>query len=185
MRLPEVNIIKTVRKQIGISQTQLAREARVSQSIIARVESGKIDPSYTKMKKIFSALEKLGKGKILRARNILNKNVVSVSSNKSIRYAVKIMKKKGISQLPVIDNDVVVGSLSERDIIEKIATEENIDNISLIPVKDIMGDAFPMIDIDSSLGVISLMLEYYPALLITDSGKLKGIITKADLLKLM
>ena len=62
MRLPEVGLVKTIRKQIGVNQTELAKEARVSQSVIARLESGKIDPSYTKMKKIFSALEKLGKG---------------------------------------------------------------------------------------------------------------------------
>ena len=98
---------------------------------------------------------------------------------------LNIMRKKGISQVPVIENGIVVGSLDEKAIIEKIATEENIGNISLVPVKEVMGDTFPMIDIDSSLGVITLMLEYYPALLITDNGKLKGIITKADLLKLM
>ena len=185
MRLPEVSLVKTIRKQIGLNQTELAREARVSQSVIARLESGKIDPSYTKMKRIFSALERLGKGKLLTARDIVNKNIVSIQPNKSIRYAVNIMKKKGISQIPVMEDGVSVGSLSEKDIIEKIASEENIENISLIPVKDAMSDAFPTIDLGSSLGVISIMLEYYPALLVTDNGKMKGIITKADMLKLM
>ena len=81
MRLPEVSLVKTIRKQIGVNQTELARAANVSQSIIARLESGKIDPSYTKMRKIFFALERLGKGKILRARDIINKNIVAVAKN--------------------------------------------------------------------------------------------------------
>jgi len=185
MRLPELDIIKNIRKQAGVNQTELAKAARVSQSLIARIESGKVDPSYGKVKKILSALEKIGKGRIFTAKDIMNKKLVAISPNASVRDAASIMKKKNISQMPVIDNDVVVGSLSEKNIIEKISSEESIDNISLIAVKDIMREAFPQVDKDSMLSIISLMLEYYPAVLVTDKGKIKGIITKADLLKLM
>jgi predicted transcriptional regulator len=185
MGLPELETIKNIRRQIGVNQTELAKAAKVSQSLIARIESGKVDPSYGKVKKILSALEKIGKGKILTAIDIMNKKVVAITSNASIRDAASIMKRKNISQMPVIDNDVVVGSISEKNIIEKISSEESIDNISLIAVKEIMKDAFPQVDKDSMLSIISIMLEYYPAVLVTDKGKIKGIITKADLLKLM
>lgn len=185
MRLPELDAIKKIREQVGVSQTDLARAAAVSQSLIARIENGKIDPSYNKTKRIFSALEKIGKGRILTANEIMNKKVISIPANNSIKHAAAIMKKNNISQMPVMDNDVVVGSVSDKNIIEKISSEENIDNISLISVKDVMKDPFPLVDKDSVLSVISLMLEYYPAILITDKGKIKGIITKADLLNLM
>jgi len=185
MRLPELENIKNIRKQAGINQTELAKAANVSQSLIARIESGKIDPSYTKVKKLFASLENMGKGKILTVRDIMNKKVSSIGPTDSVKDAATIMKKKNISQIPVIDNDTVVGSVSEKNIIEKITSEESIDNIALIPVRDVMRDAFPLVDKDSVLSVVSLLLEYYPAVLVTDRGKINGIITKADLLKLM
>lgn len=185
MRLPELETIKSIRKQVGINQTDLAKAAGVSQSLIARIESGRVDPSYAKTRQIFSALERIGKGKFLTAKEIMNKKMLSISSNCSIKEAASIMKKKNISQMPVTEDDVVVGSISEDNIIEKISSEDSIENISLIPVKEAMKDPFPLVDKDSILSFISLMLEYYPAVLVTDKGRLKGIITKSDLLKLM
>src|SRR3989338_6123310 len=146
MRLPDVSIVRKMRKQIGINQTQLAREAGVSQSLIARIESGKVDPTYSKTRDIFVALEKMGKCRILTAHDIMNKKVVSIRPNTSLREAATMMRKKGISQIPVIDNDIIVGALSEKTIIESVSQVKSIENLSLVPVKEVMNDAFPLID---------------------------------------
>ncbi|MBI2647565.1 helix-turn-helix domain-containing protein, partial [Candidatus Woesearchaeota archaeon] len=53
--------VKKIRKKLELTQTQLANRAGVSQSLIAKVESGRIDPTYSKTKKIFSALSELEK----------------------------------------------------------------------------------------------------------------------------
>ncbi|MBU4502216.1 MAG: helix-turn-helix domain-containing protein, partial [Nanoarchaeota archaeon] len=45
--------IKIRRNKIGLTQTQLARLAGVSQSLIAKIESKKIDPTFSKTKSIF------------------------------------------------------------------------------------------------------------------------------------
>ena len=156
----------------------------VSQSLIARIETGKVDPAYSRVKDIFSALESLGTEKALVAEKIMNRKVISVKSNTSVREAASVMKKRGISQMPVIDYDVVVGSVSESGIIERIASN-SIENVSLVPVKDVMEDAFPQVDSSTPLGVISMLLEYNAAVLVSEKGKIKGIITKADVLKLM
>ena len=184
MRLPDLRTIKNMRKQLKINQQELAKEAKVSQSLIARLESGKVDPSYSKVKKIFTALEKMGSGKILTAKNIMKKKVLSIPPNKSIKEVASIMRKNGISQLPVIDDGVVVGSISEKDILDFI-TKKDIENISLIPVKEIMGESFPQLDEESSISVVSLVLEYATAVLITKKGKVVGIVTKSDILKIM
>ena len=185
MRLPDLGVIRKMRKQIGINQTQLARAAGVSQSLIARIESGKVDPTYSKARNILIALEKIGTGKILTAKDIMNKHIVSVRPNTSLREAAAQMRRKGISQIPVIDNDLVIGSLSEKTIIESVAKGKSIEDISLVPVKDIMNDAFPLIDESAPVSMVSFMLEYNSALLVAKKGKVVGIITKADLLKLM
>ena len=185
MRIPDISTIKKMRKQIGVNQTKLAKEARVSQSLIARIESGKVDPTYSKTRDIFVALEKIGKGKILTAKDVLNRKIMSIKPNTSLREAATLMRRKGISQIPVIDNGVIIGSLSEEAIIDSVAHGKSVEDISLIPVKDIMSDAFPLIDESAPISMISLLLEYNSALLVSRKGRPIGIITKADLLKLM
>jgi predicted transcriptional regulator len=184
MRLPELKAIKNMRKQLKINQQELAKEAKVSQSLIARLESGKVDPSYSKVKKIFTALEKMGSGKILNAKSIMKKKVISVSPNKSIKEVAAIMRKNSISQLPIIDDNVVLGSITEKDIMDAI-TKKDMENISLVPVKEIMKESFPQLDEDSPISVVSMVLEYTTAVLITKKGKVVGIITKSDILKIM
>ena len=50
--LPELEEIKKKRKLFGMTQADLAAECGVSQSLIAKLESGKIVPAYGKAKKI-------------------------------------------------------------------------------------------------------------------------------------
>lgn len=185
MRLPELKTVRTIRKQIGINQTQLAQAARVSQSLIARIESGKVDPSYAKVKQIFLALENIGKGKIMCARDIMSRHLAAIRSNVSVKEAAKLMKSKKISQIPVVDDGIVVGSFSEKTVIDKVAQGLKLDNLALVPIKDLMEEAFPLIDESTHITVVSTLLEYHPAVIVTNKGKINGIITKADLLKLV
>ena len=46
-----------MRQKLGITQTELAKLAGVSQSIITKIERGKIEPSYSIASKIFMVLE--------------------------------------------------------------------------------------------------------------------------------
>lgn len=185
MRLPELKTIKNMRKQMGINQTELAKAAGVSQSLIARLEAGSVDPSYHKVKKIFLALENVDSDRVLRAKDIMSKHVATIRSNLSVKDAAKLMKNKKISQLPVVDDGVVVGSVSEKTLIDKVAQGLNFDNLALVPIKDLMDEAFPQIDENSHISVISTLLEYNAAVLVTNKGKINGVVTKADLLKLV
>ena len=46
----ELNEISRLRKQLGLTQAELAKLSGVSQSLIAKLEAGKIEPSYSKAK---------------------------------------------------------------------------------------------------------------------------------------
>ena len=52
-----VEKIGEIRRVLGLTQTELAKLSGVSQSLIAKIESRKIDPAYSKVIAIFEALE--------------------------------------------------------------------------------------------------------------------------------
>ncbi|WP_372635190.1 helix-turn-helix domain-containing protein [Cohnella sp.] len=52
-----VNRCVVLRKQLGITQVQLAEITGLSQPVIARVESGKVLPEYKTVMKILLALQ--------------------------------------------------------------------------------------------------------------------------------
>ena len=56
---PTLEDIAKRRRQLGLKQSELAKMAGVSQSLIAKLEAGTIDSSYTKVKTIFDILERL------------------------------------------------------------------------------------------------------------------------------
>jgi predicted transcriptional regulator len=71
--LPPLEEIAQKRRLLGLKQAELAKLAGVSQSLIAKLESGKIDSSYTKVKTIFEALEKLEVQTKIQAGKVLHK----------------------------------------------------------------------------------------------------------------
>ncbi|MCI0561598.1 MAG: helix-turn-helix domain-containing protein, partial [Nitrososphaera sp.] len=75
----EVERIGRLRKQLGLTQKELADLAGVSQSLVAKIESGKIDPAYSKVMQILSALEnEQNKGK-KTAQQIMSLGLAYVS----------------------------------------------------------------------------------------------------------
>ncbi|MBI5347121.1 MAG: CBS domain-containing protein [Candidatus Aenigmarchaeota archaeon] len=174
--LPEAFRIKDIRKSRGMTQQELAKSSGVSQSFIARVERGDVDPSYSKMIKILSALKNK---KMPKAKNIMIRRVVMIGAKESIKKAAGKMKAKGISQLPVMKNGAMVGAISEKDIAYAIT-----ENPGAKTVEEIMSIPLPIVDDNSDIEMLSSILEHVPALLVSRNGKIAGIVTRADLLGL-
>jgi predicted transcriptional regulator len=183
--LPTLEEVGRKRRIVGLTQQQLARLAGVSQSLIAKLESGKIDPSYTKVKSILDALERLQTETELKAEEVLHEEVIGVQKSEPVSKAVQTMADHGISQLPVFDGEHSVGSISEKTIIGKVSAGKDLSQISRLPVGDLMEEAFPQVGEDAPLPLISSLLRVYPAVLISTKGKVVGIVTKADLLKML
>jgi len=182
---PKIDEISKKRKMLGLTQNELAKLAGVSQSLIAKLESGRIDPSYTKVKTIFDVINKLELKNKIKADRINYNKVVSVQEKQLVSEAVVLMKKYGYSQLPVLNNRQVVGSISEKTILSQILAGNFLDQISKLPINEVMEESLPQVNEDAPLSLISSLLQVYPAVLISTKGNVVGIITKADFLKLL
>ena len=181
--LPALETVAARRRRLGLTQTQLADLAGVSQSYIAKLEAKKIEPSYTKIKAIFEALQRLERKREARASEILNSEVVGVKASDIVQKAVELMRSFGYSQLPVFEGERPVGSVSEKTIINGIVGDRDGALFIEMPINEIMEEAFPQVGEDAPISLLRDLLKIYPAVLVYRRGKNIGIVTKADLLK--
>jgi len=182
---PVLEDIGKKRRQLGLKQAELAKFAGVSQSLIAKLESGKIDSSYTKVKTIFDVLDKLEAKTKIQEEKVVPNEVISIQKDEPILRVVKLMKEHGYSQIPVFSGKQSVGSVSEKTILRQILAGKDLAQISNLPIEEIMEEAFPQVGEDAPLSLISSLLQVYQAVLVAKKGVVLGIITKADLLRMI
>ena len=168
--------IRTLRKEKKLTQEELAKLTGVSQAHIAKIENNKVDPRLSTINKILAVLSKSRK-KACICREIMTKNVIFAKPNTPVREIIKIMRMHGISQIPVIDNGIQIGSIRETTLLQNM--ERNLEGLQ---AKDILDRPFPVVDEDDMIDMVSSLLDMHPAVLVAHSGKINGIITKSDLL---
>ena len=171
--------IKNIRKKLGLTQGELAKRSGVSQSLIAKIEARRLDPTYSNAMKIFEALRDLESKEELKANQIMNLKMDYILPESGIKEAIKKMKNHGYSQLPVIKDHKAVGMVSEADILNAL-----LDNKGKI-IEDIMESSPPVISSDTSISIVSNLLKFFQMVLVSKKGKLVGVITKTDLLEKM
>jgi predicted transcriptional regulator len=184
--LPELYEIKRKRKNLNLSQAQLAKLCNMTQSTISRIENGNIDPPYSKVKIIFEKLngEKRKKNtSILKSKvvDIMTKDIISISPENKLKEAIVLMNKYNISQLPIFENNHNYGSITSKKAQKLIIENSDLINVKLADLKEL---SFPEIEKGWNLEHISDLLTKYPAILVKEYNKYIGIITDADFLKL-
>lgn len=99
----------------------------------------------------------------------------------SVEEAIRLLNKEGIDQLPVIDSDNFVGSISASGLLEKVLADPELKHRK---VSDVMDKPMPFVALDSTLDVLSSMLnKNNKALLVRDEAQKVHIITQHDILK--
>ncbi|QLH74635.1 MAG: helix-turn-helix domain-containing protein [Methanomassiliicoccales archaeon] len=197
-QLPDLDKIRQMRKRLNLSQRELASLAGVSQSLIAKIERGSIDPSYSNVRKILYAFEDVIRkrktegvrsGGQLTVGDLATKGVVSVSPDQTIGEATEKMMKGRFTQLPVMVGEKVVGALTDdrlRDYtIEATKNRtKTYEEVMRTRVEEMMGEPFPILSEDTPIDVASLHLQREEAILISRKGAIVGILTSADFLNL-
>jgi predicted transcriptional regulator len=182
---PTLEDIARKRRQLGLRQAELAKLAGVSQSLVAKLESGKIDSSYTKVKTIFDVFDRLEAKTKIQEEKVVPNEIISVQKDEPISEVVRLMKEHDYSQIPVFNGKQSVGNISEKTILRQILAGKDLAQISKVPIEEVMEEAFPQVGEDAPLSLISSLLQTYPAVLVAKNGIVQGIITKADLLRMI
>jgi predicted transcriptional regulator len=170
--------LKDLRLRTGRTQADLAAEIGVSQSYIARLESGSLDPKLSLVKKIVDVLTSRT-GKL--CSEIMTIDPVTIASREVVSTAVSLMRENNYSQLPVLRGTQVVGIITEWDVIQNL--QHNLHEVSVQAVMSPSGAL--MVDENTSVDVIIPLFENYQTVLVQNQGRLQGIITRSDLLKLI
>ncbi len=169
-------MIKKTRIEAGLSQTELAKLAGVSQAHVAKIENGNVDPRLSTVNKIMFVLSK-NKRTIL-CGEIMNEHIIHASPEDQLTKIISVMKSSGISQMPVMKGKTQIGSIREHTLIHNAHR-----NLRMLKVNDIMDKPFPIVDVNDPIEILMPLLDFHPAILVEDAGKTKGIITKSDLLE--
>ena len=116
-----------------------------------------------------------------QVRDIMEKNVITIEHDKTALDAAKILSEKDISFLVIIENDIPLGVLSEKDFVRKLAAENR--QASNTPISEIMSYKFRWVEPSTPIedAVQKMLNNNIRRLLVLDNGKLIGVITQTDL----
>ncbi len=187
MRFPPVSEIRHIRKGLDITQSQLAAESGISQSTIAKIEGGRTSASYETVVRLFETLDEIKSrgGSDIKAIDVASHDIVSVTSSDLLHTASDLMRRSGYSQLPVIDDGFSVGSISERVILEILRNGTTMEELAHTRIADVMKGPFPVVPDTTHMSAVTGLIEDNSAVLVSTKGKIVGMLTNADVLKLV
>ena len=107
--------------------------------------------------------------------------LIVLKSDQSLTEAIRLMREADVSQLPVSENGVIIGSLNESQVLNTILDDPSLKDG---PVSQAISDPFPYVLPSTRMSVISkLITKDNPAVLVQHSSEEVDIITKYDLIQ--
>jgi len=173
--------VRRRRLALGLSLGDLARAVGRSDATLSRIERGQIRPSYDLVQRILSYLETqegVATPKLTVA-DLMSRTLTTVASSTPLAEAARRMEGGAFSQLPVVDDGRVVGSLSESALLRALADS----GARARRVRDVLETAYPVVEEGFPAELLPPLLGRYPAVLVAHRGELRGIVTKADLIR--
>jgi predicted transcriptional regulator len=179
--LPEISDIKRIRDIKHMSLSKFAKKYGVNKSWLYQVEKKDIEPSYSKIKKIFDMLESEKYEKELTAEELCITDMISFEIGEFIEDANKIMIKNGISQIPVFEKNNCVGMITDKTIMNLIES-----SVSKIPITRVILEDKPItVPANHPLSALRRLLDYYEYLLVEKNGFIYGILVRQDIMQLL
>jgi len=127
-------------------------------------------------------------GTLLTAQDILARkegknDFISLNTNHTLKDAIQLIRSNFITQIPVMDGTKVVGSITERRVLNTILDDPSLKDAS---VTIAMNDPFPFVLPGTRIDVLSKMIhKENPAVLVQQEDGTLDIITEFDLISVL
>jgi len=199
--LPKEQLIeraKVLMSDLHVSYAELAREIDITQTGISKVFAGKRDLSYEEVQMMINYLS--GRCSIIPPEESAMKYASAFEKlewaydDETVGLLANRMLIRGFSQLPVKNrSNQFLGVVSELSLMKRIMHPE-IGSKKIKSMEDLRGlrleeaeviEEIPKYPIGTKMTEIAQVLMNYYSVLLTDNEEIVGIITRADLLKLV
>ncbi len=109
--------------------------------------------------------------------------IVSVTAGASVRQSIRLMMLHNVSQVPVMDGAVCVGSVTESHLTSQSLADPKTLELS---VTDVMEAPFPTVEAGQSVeSVAKLLSKSNRAVLVKKDNLIQGIVTRFDVLEFL
>lgn len=113
-------------------------------------------------------------------------SVVTLSKENTIHDALYLMQKNNIKRIVIVEKDIPIGIVTERDIGNFLESDMTPQNLDKIPINEIMSHNLVTVSSDQTdlLSQCAIRMDTFQissVIIINGNGKLAGITTKSDL----
>jgi cystathionine beta-synthase len=118
-------------------------------------------------------------GDVLRSKEPLPP-LITVGVNDVVKDALDLLRRYEISQLPVMNDGAIAGSVNDVGIMQAV-----FDRADLLhkPVRELMGRPFPVLDTEAEIDrAYKLLTLANSAILVTDGSRPIGVVTRQDII---
>ena len=178
MEVPSGDALKSWRKNLGLTQNELAELAGLTQSVVAKVEAEKVDARASTLRKMVEALKRIEfPDQPHSVADIMVLDLITLRGEDTIQTAIDRMVEAGVSQLPVLSQSgSPIGLVSEASLLAKGAQRTG-------QVKAIMATDLAIVAPSLSFVEARRRLDQEEALLICEEGELVGIVSRIDMIR--
>ena len=119
---------------------------------------------------------------LYRVKNIMTREIVCVESTANVNTGINLMVEKDIGSVPVARSGEIIGILTERDVLKKCLSEIQ---CTAMQAEDVMSSPLVTIDASAAIGQAAELMakKKIRRLLVTEEGKIRGIITERDVMR--
>jgi CBS domain-containing protein len=110
----------------------------------------------------------------LRVSSIAKTDLTTIESGASLREAAKLLYKRGISSLPVVDDGELIGIITTTDLAKALLDSDE-------GIEDIVTKPYPVAPEDRIVHARRIMLDNdADRVVVLEDGEIKGILTERD-----
>jgi len=188
MKVPTVNISDSIAKAARIMLENTVKGLPVSGHDDRIVGIITVDDIGRAAEKLYPSL---------KIREIMTRDPITISADSTIGKALVLMRENGISRLPVVENNRLVGLVTIRDIIDKVlqpktrATRGEVAGEKIrslgYKVSDIMTKSVVQASPEEELSTVvkKMIKNDVSCLVIVSHNRVSGIITRTDILEIV